>query len=58
MIRGCGSGTVREIMEKLFLYRYYSLKPEDLKRIVADVDAFVADAPQFDDMTMVMVEVG
>ena len=34
------------------------LKPEHLDEIVADVEAFVGDIPQFDDMTMVMIEIG
>ena len=42
MIRGCGSGTVREIMEKLFLYQYYSLKPEQRDGYLTEVVAMNA----------------
>ena len=38
-IRGCGAGTAREIMEKLFLFQYYSLKPEQRDRYLAEVVA-------------------
>ena len=38
-IRNCGTKSVREIMEHLFLFQYYSLKPEKreayLKEVVA-----------------------
>ncbi len=44
MIRGCGSGTVREIMEKLFIYQYYFLRPEQRDRYLAEVVVMNATA--------------
>ncbi len=36
-IRNCGAKSVREIMEKLFLYQYHSLKPERRDDYLAEV---------------------
>lgn len=36
-IRNCGAKSVREIMEKLFLYQYYSLKPERRDNYLAEI---------------------
>lgn len=36
-IRNCGAKSVREIMEKLFLYQYYSLKPDRRDDYLAEV---------------------
>lgn len=36
-IRSCGAKSVREIMEHLFLYQYYSLKPEKREAYLEEV---------------------
>lgn len=36
-IRNCGSKSVREIMEHMFLFQYYSLKPEKRKAYLKEV---------------------
>ena len=36
-LRNCGKNSVREIMERLFLYQYYSLQPENRKDYLAEV---------------------
>ena len=36
-IRNCGSKSVREIMEHLFLYQYYSLKPDKRESFLEEV---------------------
>ena len=33
------------------------LVPEDMEKIISDVDDFAGDEPQFDDMTIVMIEI-
>lgn len=36
-IRNCGSKSVREIMEHMFLFQYYSLKPEKREAYLKEV---------------------
>lgn len=38
-IRGCGAQSVREIMERLFLFQYDSLRPEAKERFLLEVVA-------------------
>ena len=38
-VRNCGAKSVAEIMEKLFLYQYYSLKPERREQYLLEVIA-------------------
>ncbi len=36
-IRNCGKTSVREIMEQLFVFQYYALRPERRQRYLAEV---------------------
>ena len=38
-IRNCGAKSIREIMEKLFLYQYYLLRPESREDYLLEVVA-------------------
>lgn len=36
-VRNCGTKSIREIMEKLFLYQYHAMRPEERERYLAEV---------------------
>ena len=36
-VRNCGTKSIREIMEKLFLYQYHTMRPEEREKYLAEV---------------------
>ena len=47
-IRNCGAKSIREIMEHLFLFQYYSLKPEAREKYLMEVVAMNTGQYHFD----------